>query len=229
MKPLLALRSIFLNVILFGNVLAAVEGEERSFPLPEEYARDYVVASDTVSPDGKFALIVPNGDPEAMSPHGKNYLVALQPFAVIGALETESPYFAGESHGGITAEWSGDSSVALVTLGSKWGPGDVFLLELKDGKLARMTNLLTKAHDLLVPDYRKAKPKPEPYNDDTDFVFVAEDPVCTLDGTGVVKIAGNAATDPKGGDPHRWKAHLTATWDIVAAKFTQQKITRKGR
>lgn len=150
--------------------------------LPEEYAKAYVVASDTISPDERFAVIIPKGDPEEMSPAGKNYFVALQPFAIIAALDTKWPDFVGRNHGGIGVEWSRDRSVALVTLASKWGPGDICLLELHDGKLTRTTKLLAKLHNLLLPDFRKAKPKPDAYNGFFDFIFEAEDPVCTLEG-----------------------------------------------
>ena len=222
-----ALGTSVLAAFLCGNVDAAEESErpETSFRLPAEYAANYIVAADSLSPDGKFAIIIPKGDPDAMSPRGKDHLAALEPFAILGTLDTESPYFEGQSHGGLTAEWSEDSSVALVTLASKWGPGDVFLLELRDGKLTRMTNLLAKVHDLLLPDYRKAKPQPARYNEYFDFIFESEDPVCMLDGGTRVQINADATNDPKGVLGRRWNAHIAATWDIAAARFTDHKIT----
>jgi hypothetical protein len=73
----------------------------------------------------------------------------------------------------------------------------VFLLEFRDGKLARTTNVLPKAHDLLLPDYRKSKA--EPYNDNFDFIFDGEyGPVFKLDGANRVIINGDATTDPEG-------------------------------
>ena len=117
----------------------------------------------------------------------KDYIVALQPFTVLAESQTKYPYFQNESHGGISAEWSDDGSVALVTLDGKWGPHDVFLLEFRDGKLGRTTNILAKAHDLLLPSYRKSKA--EPYNDNFDFIFDGEDgPVFKLEGTNHVVI-----------------------------------------
>ena len=205
-------------------------GEDTSTGLPAKYAKDYLVASSTTSPDKKFAVIYPTlaaetaenaNHPERI----KDYIVALQPFTVLSQLQTKYPYFQNESNGGITAEWSDDSSVALITLDGKWGPHDVFLLEFRDGKLARTTNVLAKAHDLLLPDYSKSKA--EPYNDIFDFIFDGEDgPVFKLDGTNRVVIDGDAMTDPKGISDHRWSAHLKAVWDVARGKFTSQKITR---
>jgi hypothetical protein len=206
-------------------------GEDSSTGLPEQYAKDYLIAGNTVSPDKKFAVIYPTLEAEeaadnANNPEGiKDHIVALQPFGILGELQTKYPYFQNQNHGGISAEWSDDSSVALITLDGKWGPHDVFLLEFRDGKLARTTNVLAKAHDLLLPDYRKSMA--EPYNDNFDFIFDGEEgPVFKLDGASRVIINGNATTDPKGISKQRWSAQLKAVWNIAEAKFTEEKIAR---
>ncbi len=111
-------------------------------------------------------------------------------------------------------------------LDSKWGAGDIFLLEFHNRSLTRTTNLIAKMHDLLLPDYRKAKV--EPYNEYFDFIFESEDkPICELDGSNQVRINGFATTDPKGsGDERVWEGRLNATWNIAQAKFTSQNVTR---
>lgn len=206
--------------------------EDSSTGLPEQYARDYLIARNTISPDKKFAVIYPTLAAEEAAENAnhqeriKDYVVALQPFAVLGELQTKYPYFQNQNHGGISGEWSHDGSVALITLDGKWGPHDVFVLEFRDSKLARTTNVLVKAHDLLLPDYCKSKA--EPYNDNFDFIFDSEEgPVFKLDGDNRVVIDGNATTDPKGISKHRWSAQLKAVWNIARAKFTEQKITRE--
>ena len=217
--------------ILAADEEAETPGEDLSTGLPEQYAKDYLIAGSTISPDKKFAVIYPTlaseeAAEDANQPERiKDHIVALQPFVLLGELQTKFPYFQNENHGGISAEWSNDSSVALVTLDGKWGPHDVFLLEFRDGKLARTTNILTKAHDLLFPDYRKSKA--EPYNDVFDFIFDDEGgTVFKLDGSRSVVIDGNAVTDPKGLSDRRWSAHLKAVWDISQGKFASEKITR---
>jgi hypothetical protein len=232
----------FVTIVVCANscassVLGADEetqaaGEDSAAGLPDKYAKDYLIAASTISPDKKFAVIYPTLEAyeaaeKANHPeHIKDYVVALQPFTILGELQTKYPYFQNQNHGGISAEWSDESSVALITLDGKWGPHDVFLLEFRDGKLARTTNVLAKAHDLLLPDYRKSKA--EPYNDNFDFIFDDEDgPVFKLDGANRVIINGNATTDPKGISKHRWSAQLKAVWNIAQAKFTEQQITRE--
>jgi hypothetical protein len=234
------MKLFFTLVIMIGcglSVLAADEeseaaGENSSAGLPDAYAKDYLIAANTISPDKKLAVIYPTLESEEAAENAnhperiKDHIVALQPFVVLGQLQTKYPYFQNQNHGGISAEWSADSSVALITLDGKWGPHDVFLLEFRDGKLARTTNILAKAHDLLLPDYRNSKA--EPYNDNFDFVFDGEEgPVFKLDGAGRVVINGDAVTDPKGLSEHRWSAHLKAVWNVAQAKFTEQKITRE--
>jgi len=218
------------------SVLAVIEesdaaGEDSSAGLSDAYAKNYLIAASTISPDKKFAVIYPTSEAEEAAEkanhpeHIKDYVVALRPFTVLGELQTKYPYFQHQNHGGISAEWSNDSSVALITLDVKWGPHDVFLLEFRDGKLARTTNVLARAHDLLLPDYRKSKA--EPYNDNFDFIFDGEEgPVFKLDDGNRVIIDGDATTDPKGISHHRWSAQLKAVWNVAQAKFTSQKITR---
>ena len=207
-------------------------GEDTSAGLPPKYAKDYLVTSSSTSPNKKFAVIYPMLEAEEAAEnanhpeHIKDYVVALQPFTMLGELQTKYPYFQNESHGGINAEWSDDSSVALITLDGKWGPHDIFLVEFHDGKLSRMTNILAKAHDLLLPDFRKAKP--ERYNEYFDFVFEREDePICELVGAEQVKIEGHATNDPKGLSRRKWSAQVKAVWDIPRARFTHEKITHE--
>jgi sugar lactone lactonase YvrE len=207
-------------------------GEDTFAGLPPKYAKDYLVASSNTSPNKKFAVIYPTLEAEEAAEnanhpeHIKDYVVALQPFTILGELQTKYPYFQNESHGGINAEWSDDSSVALITLDGKWGPHDIFLVEFHDGKLSRMTNILAKAHDLLLPDYRKAKP--ERYNEYFDFVFEREDEsICELVGAEQVKIEGHATNDPKGLSRRKWSAQVKAVWDIPRARFTHEKITHE--
>jgi hypothetical protein len=199
-------------------------GEDSSTGLTEKYAKNYLIARSTISPNKKYAVIYPTGDYYQSSDNAKDYLVALQPFSILRPLDTKRPYFEHESHGGLSAEWSADSSVGLITLDSKWGPGDVLLVEFRDGKLNRMTNILRKAHDLLLPSYLKAKA--ERYNDDVDFVFV-EDATFKLDGTSRVVIDAEVDTTPNdlGLSPRAWHGHVEAMWDITGAKFTSKKVS----
>jgi sugar lactone lactonase YvrE/tetratricopeptide (TPR) repeat protein len=212
------------SVFLAGRPAPEPEEEEEaesetdsSAGLPQKYAKDYLIARSTMSPDKKFAVIYPTDDYYQSADNAKDYVVALQPFRILGALQAEEPYFQHQSHGGISAEWSDDSSVALITLDGKWGPRDVFLVEFRNGKPNRMTNILRKAHDLLPPNSRKA-------------IFV-EDTTFQLDSTSRVVIDANVHTSPNdlGLSPDAWSGHVEATWDVKQAKFTSKEVSGRKR
>jgi hypothetical protein len=232
MSMLRLLRASAISIAFALNLAAALAQQESepeedtSSGLPEKYAKNYLVARSTLSPDKKFAVIYPTQD-DVNFPGGSNYLVSLKPFAILTKLETKRPYFKNESHGGLRADWSDDGSVALITLDAKWGPGDIFLVEMKNGKPTRTTNILAKAHELLLPDFRKAKAGR--YNDYYDFIFESEDtPGFELDGSKAVRINAGATTDPKGADDGRvWDGHLEAVWDIPQGKFTSKKVSTR--
>ena len=84
-------------------------------------------------------------------------------------------------------------------------------------------------HDLLVPDYKKARVGR--YNDYFDFVFETEDydhPMCEFADSTHVRIQATATTEPKGIAGNKaWDGSVEAIWDIPNAKFASQKVARK--
>jgi hypothetical protein len=213
----------FLGAMICSIGMAVAQEEDSAAGLPEKYANDYLIGKNTISPDKNFAVIYPANEPNESSELG-DYVVALKPFAIVTKLTTKRPYFKNENHGSLEATWSNDGSAVLVTLGIKWGPGDVFLVELKNGKAARTTNLLAKIHALLAPDLRKAKSKT--YNDEYDFIFEADNDGFQFDNAGQVRVKVLATSDPKGSSSHVWERRFEGTWDVAKAKFTTAKVTR---
>jgi hypothetical protein len=234
MKPFLPL----LFLVLTPLALAQEEAFDKIEPavnLPKEYS-DYLIAPATISRDKSYAVLIPKTDlcgenREAASRTAdrcKDYFVRLDPFELLTTLDTEWPEFESKSNGGISADWQQDGSATLITLESKWGPGDIFLVEMANGKAARTTNLLAKAHDLLLPDYEKAKAAK--YNDKVDFVFLteADGGICEFVDATHVRITGTATNEPKSsGGEKIWKARVEAVWDIPSAKFVSEKVTPK--
>jgi hypothetical protein len=227
-------RSILLLLLVLalcaGGVSAAEEsGEDLPAVLPAAYAKNYLVARSTMSPDEKFAVIYPTLE-FSESKEAKDLLVALKPFSVLAPLPTKEPYFQNKNHGAMGADWSSDGRATLITLDSKWGPADVFLVELSGDKVKRITNVLEKVRELLRPRFRAAKPKPEAYNDANEFVFEEEEGgACNFAGNRLVKIYTKATNDPKGGSKRPWRVLVQAEWDIAQARFVSQKITTEPR
>lgn len=229
-RPTRSIVSLIVGLALgAGSIGAAAERREDSAEgLPEEYAKNYLVARSTMSRDKKFAVIYPTLE-FSESKEAKDFLVALDPFSVLAPLPTEEPHFQSKSHGGISAQWPEDNSVALIKLESKWGPGDVFVVEMAGGKVKRITNVLQKLTELLLPKFRAAMPKKKAYNDNYQFVFEPGDDYepCTLGGDKTVGLTLLATNDPKGISDHPWRVRVKAEWDIAQAKFVSQKITRE--
>ena len=220
---------LFLNP---GGTAWAIEDYQKDSPegLPTEYAKNYLVAKNTMSRDEKFAVIYPTLE-FAESKEAKDLLVALNPFSVLATLPTDEPYFDHKSNGALGADWSGDGSKVLITLDGKWGAWDVFLVELSGDKLKRITNLLDKARAVIRPKFRAAKPKPEPYNKAYEFIFEEEEGgPCMFHGNDRVNVYVKATNDPKGDTKRPWRVLIKAEWDIAQAKFTSEKVTpaKKG-
>ena len=96
MKSFRILLAIAAGVVCCSlSVLAADEDaetaeEDTSAGLPEQYAKDYLIAGSTISPDKKLAVIYPTLEAEEAAEDAnqpgriKDHVVALHPFAVLG-------------------------------------------------------------------------------------------------------------------------------------------------
>jgi hypothetical protein len=216
--------------VIWPLALAAAENDPEtasSAALPEEYSGNYLLAGNMLSPDKNIGVIYPKSElcAKESDKRCKDFLVQLRPFKILATLDTKFPHFQNKNHGGISGDWSKDGMAALITLESKWGPGDIFLYEFKDGQLARSTNLLQKIHRLLEPDFRKATGAR--YNDEFDFILESEEkPMVEFKGA-TVQVHATATTDPKEiPGTKAWDAKVDAVWDITGAKFTSQKVQR---
>ena len=202
--------------------------QDSSAALPKEYAGKYLLAANTLSPDKTIGVIYPKSGicDKGTEKDCKNFLVRLKPFKVLATLKTEWPHFQDKNHGGITAAWADNNSAVVVTLESKWGPGDIFLYELKAGELTRSTELIPKIRALFEPDFRKAMGGRS--KDRFDFILESnvDKPTVQLKGT-TVRINVDATTNPKRPPGEKaWDGRVAAVWDIPGAKFSSQKVER---
>jgi hypothetical protein len=112
-----------------------VEGRELPADAPDRYREDYLIAP-SISPNKKLALIYPKeGDefgtqdePET----GDNYLVALNPFRILGPLPVG--YFENINYKLLSVNWAKDSSAAVIVNGGRWSPRCVIAFEVNRGK-----------------------------------------------------------------------------------------------
>jgi hypothetical protein len=158
------------------------------------------------------------------------FLVALDPFGILSQVPTGYSLLAGNAHGYYAASWSKGSSTVVFLVGSRWGPEKVWVLQIRDGKVASRNDLTAAVRQQVLPDCRKSHA--ERYNDYYDFVFDEEHEDTAgwrLDDAGHVIIDTVCTTDPKELDPHGWAAQFKATWDVPGARFIQKSVSRIPR
>jgi hypothetical protein len=204
-------------------------------PFPAAY-QDYQLLPGTISPDRRHAFIYPKRSLLYKLPNYGLFLGALAPFAVLSRIPLGHSNLTGNAHGYYAANWASDSSTAVFIAGSKWGPEKVWLLPLRDGKVAKRVDLTEAVRQQVLPDFKKSRA--ERYNEYYDFIFDSEDRQTVidsetlaergwdLDNRGHVMIDCTCTTDPKELNPHRWAVRFKGTWDIVNAKFIQKEFTR---
>ena len=231
----------FLAVLALGALIAGAPGlllgQEAADPgelpaaAPTALREHYLLAEKSISPDGRYGLVFPRGLAEHEAGM-KDQIIEMATFTPVGAVKTDNPYFGGRNHGGISAEWSTDSTHVLVTLESKWGPGEIHLLELRDGRIARSSDLLAPARKLLLPDFRRARATP--FN--TVYAFIWQDPAQDGPPEGIAKFTGPRTvrvrvlgnTDPKGLEVENWRALFTGEWDIAQARYVKHAISQRA-
>jgi hypothetical protein len=101
---------IGLGLNLGGTAWAKEDYEkDTATGLPAAYAKNYLVARSTMSPDKKFAVIYPTLD-FSESKEAADILVALKPFSVLAKLPADDLYFQNRSNAAISADWAKDGS-----------------------------------------------------------------------------------------------------------------------
>jgi hypothetical protein len=229
MKPLVVLSSCLL---LAGSSIAQEQtygsGYEPKPPVPfPAELKDYQILPGTISPDQKFAFIYPKRSRLYELERYSLLLAVLNPFRTLSKIPLGNSNLAQNARCYFAASWSKDSSTTVFVAGSRWGPEKVWVLQLRDGNLAKKTDLTAAVRQQVLPDFRKSHAAR--YNDYYDFVFDEETERTAgwkLDGQGHVLVDTTCTTDPKELDPHGWTVRFKGTWDVADAKFLEKSFSR---
>jgi len=188
---------------------------------PDAFAFGYHVADDSISPDGKYAVISPNLHRISYEV-ARDFLVALKPFRFLAVNEAETP---NDIRNTTLVEWAKDNSAVLITVDGKWGPVAFTLFELQDGRVKRQTNLYTEIVRLLEPGYQKAKVKP--WNDLYHFNFDRPEEAHLESDGREIRFNVDATNNPKPMEPpiRTWNGHFEGTWSIPEARWLTHKVT----
>ena len=184
---------------------------------PDSFHVSYTLRKSALSPDGKYGVIFPDRNLED-SP-GADFVVAVKDSSIVGLVELNSDdvYFRGKNHGGLNVYWAPDSSAALVESEGKWEPRALVLIELKDGRIARQTELSGALSKLI----DSAAPKADHFRAGVE-----------LDVNDVSWKAGKSlqlkcevTSNPKGNSgENSWAGTVTAVWDVALHKFLPFKV-----
>ena len=231
-RPMKSLVVLSLWLFLTGSGVAAEQTYGSGYepkppvPFPAEF-KDYQILPDTISPDQKHAFVYPKRSVLFDIREPTLFLAALNPFRILSRIPTGCTLLSANARGYYAASWSTDSSTTVFVAGSRWGPEKVWVLRLRDGKVAIRSDLTAAVRQQVLPDYRKSHA--ERYNDYYDFVFDEDHDDATgwkLDDAGHVMVDTVCTTDPKELDPHGWTSEFKGTWDISRAKFIQKSLAR---
>jgi hypothetical protein len=229
MKPLVVLS---LSLLLARSSIAAEQTYGSGYepkppvPFPAEF-KDYQILPDTISPDEKLAFIYPKRSRLYEIEKYNLFLAALNPFRTLSKIPLGHSNLAQNARCYYAASWSKNSATTVFVAGSRWGPEKVWVVQLRDGNVAKQTDLTAAVRQQVLPDFKKSHAAR--YNDYYNFVFEDETEGTAgwkLDDEGHVMIDTTCTTDPKELDAHRWAVRFKGTWDIATAKFVEKSFTR---
>lgn len=209
-----------LVLLLFS--LSAGAQEESASPTPEkkiypEVPKEYEVGEETISPDGRFALLYPAHDEEngGYSEMG-NVLARLKPYKVLLEIEGDSSPLG--RRGAPAATWGGNEWVAIWRA-MKWGDADLVVYEIANDKIKRAEKIWPLVVKYFDRDFRERFQKK--YPKESDYTFVADSSKAKSFEFKGRTLLLNIFADNKpnlAGGPH-WTAELHAIWNLDTAKF----------
>jgi hypothetical protein len=125
-----------LLTLLFGVSVNAALSE--AAPVALSWPDGYVVHEVTVSPDGRYGVLVPTGEAwennESLSE--KNYLGDVKNHRVLGTIG-KVDYFEHQNHRGLVAFWAPDSKICVVENDGRYGPESISVLDINDSSFAQ--------------------------------------------------------------------------------------------
>ncbi len=216
MKTLIAHGALLLlfNVIAHGQEESASPApEKKSYP---EIPKGYEVGEQTISPDGRFALVYPMQDPDTLEvAQLPNLLVRLKPYKVLLEIDESAPL---GRRGAPAAEWNGNEFVA-VWRQMKWGNEDLVVYQIANDKIKREEKIWPDVVKYFDRDFKARFLKK--YPDEDGYTFVSDEDRAKEIEFKDRKLILNifAENKPNLAPGPVWSAELHAVWDLDKAKF----------
>jgi hypothetical protein len=211
-------------VSLLWAICMAASAQDPVKTSPQSIAgvpKGYVVGTESVSPNGRFAILYPvRGGNDADLP--PNLLVCLAPYAVLTRIGTEGGRWEG-ARGQPLAKWNGNSVVA-IWWAQKWGIEDLAVYEIEADEIKQIQPVWRQVRLLFDQDFQKRFLKEYPDEKGSGVIFVSQNDVTA--GKPEFEFKGrklflNLFADNKPNlstTPH-WTASLHAVWNLDKVDF----------
>lgn len=137
----------------------AQDEEEADVISGAQFPKNFAVAKNSVSPDGRYGVLVPT-DWENYDENGKpqNRLVEVKTGKVLATIQAETGLMHMNHGGVLPSRWSPDGGYLLWSVDGKWTPRAIVLLKIEDGQVKWQRNLLGLNQKEILARTRKAAP-----------------------------------------------------------------------
>ena len=225
MKTLIAHGALLLlfNVIAHGQEESASPApEKKSYP---QIPKEYEVGEDTISPDGRFAILYEVRDQDSnVDPGLPNLLVRLKPYEVLKEIESGDGVTFQGGRGAAGARWGGNDWVA-VWHQRKWGNEDLVVYQITNDKIKREEKIWPEVVKYFDRDFKARFLKKYPGED--GYTFVSDEDrgkeIEFKDHKLILNIF--AENKPNLAPGLVWSAELHAIWGLDKAKFDKVDFT----
>lgn len=200
-----------LALCVVGTIAARAEGVPKG----------YVIGADSISPNGRFAILYPVGG-EGDSNFPANLLVCLGPYSVLSQIGTEGGRPEG-ARGAPQAKWNGNSVVA-IWFAQRWGIEDLAVYEIESDQLKQIQPIWQVVRLMFDKDFKERFLKKYPDEKGLGVTFVTQwagqnrKPEFEFKGR---KLTLDLFADNKPNlstGPH-WTASLHAVWNLDKVDF----------
>jgi hypothetical protein len=123
--------------------------------IPEGFS----IPQNSVSPDRKFGVLVPDQTRFQDGVKGQNKLIEISSGRVLATIDAESWFqdsVVQMNHGAAAAHWSRDGSVLAWVVGGKWAPRAVNLLKVSNGEVEWQRDVLGAAQREILTQTRNS-------------------------------------------------------------------------
>ncbi|MGC2626137.1 MAG: hypothetical protein WA269_04795 [Candidatus Udaeobacter sp.] len=214
------------SLMIASAVATLVRAQEESASPAEkaktypEVPKQYEVGEDTISPDGRFAILYPVRDENSNEgPAFSNVLVRLKPYEVVKELDVDPAW--KDMRGSPRAKWGGNQFVAIWRE-MKWGNEDLVVYELANDKIKREEKKIwPEVVKYFDRDWKNRFLKKYPKEANDRYFFTSDDSEFkNFEFKGDTLLLDiRAENKPNLASGPIWSAELRGVWNLRTGKF----------